>query len=246
MDLYRQPFKNEELASSTNSTATLNLARTYIAEKHMYNFVQASSEKELLDVHADIIYPSNRSYTEKVKKTESICFCLRMANFACLVQDSFAFVLFYTPLKVANPPPLTKEFILKYIEYHRLSLDHELTYNGRICTNDGVAIKCVGTWKSPENLEAFRRMHNNYSKCHRHLDILKYNKACSICVENLSQDINEPCHTCKAMRFVYPNVTSIGNIFKDPLFASKINGFIREMREAFQRRTCIGLQPLEV
>ena len=138
---------------------TLNLAETYIADKDSYNFVVVKSESVLLDVHADCIYYSGCNNLERVKKVEATDFCRRMANFACLVNDPFAFMLFYTPLKVANPAPATREFIVKYIWYHRfVNLGQELTYNGRICTNANIPIKCVGTWKSYKCAEGFCRM----------------------------------------------------------------------------------------
>lgn len=178
---------------------------------------------------------------------QATTFCRRTANFASLVNDVFTFIPFYTSLKVANLPPLTPEFILQYIYYHRFgNLGQELTYGGSICINANIPIKCVGTCKSHECVEGFRRMYFNSSRCYRHLGVMSYNLACIICVENASKNIHEPCGTCKAMGFVYQNVTSIGNLFKDKTFGEKIYDIIKEMTKEYQRRTCIGLQLLKV
>ena len=90
MNLYRQPFWNEELCSDVTFFVTLILAKAYIANKESYNFVVVKSESLLLDAHSDCVYYSSRNNPKKVKRVEATAFCRRMANFARLVNNAFA------------------------------------------------------------------------------------------------------------------------------------------------------------
>ena len=246
MDFYRKAFRSMERASDVNFNVTLELAQAMIDNTTVYNLFEFDSEEDLLHSHQECIFHQGRSNTEKVLETEYDRFCRKMVNFACLVQNPIAFILFYTPMKIMNPLPVGREFLLQYIEYHRENKEKFLTFNGSICYNNGQAIRCIGTWRSFENMESMQRMYNNWSRCYRHLNILPYTGACRACTRNVSNSISEPCQTCKALRFSFPNVTTVGNLFCVKSFKDVIAGIKNEMKDTYQRRSCLGLQPLEV
>ena len=140
-------------------------------------------------IHGQVIFSPTREKCKKLKEVEYDGFRKSMANFACLVNEPLAFLLFYTPFKVANPIPLSHQFITKYIEYHRKGSDTPLIFNELPCYNNGSPIMCVGSWNSFENIKKLGRMHNNYSNCYLHLGALPYSEKCVSCLHNTTNGI---------------------------------------------------------
>ena len=89
-------------------------------------------------------------------------------------------------------------------------------------------------------------MYNNWSKCYLNLGNLPLCEACKLCLVNVENNIYQPCQTCKALKFYFPNVTTVGNIFKLPTFKAELQQMKLDMEETYQRRSCIGLQPTEL
>ena len=239
MELYRKKFKDMELASGVKFHTTMALANDILNHNQAFNYYFFDSDQDMYECHRAGIFNSNRSNPEGVEKKEYDRFRSSVVNFACLINDPAPLLLFYTPLKVLNPPPLTEEFILSYITYHRQSKDFVLEANGH-------SVNCIDTWHSFENLEAFQRKYNNWSNCYKHLGKLPFEAACTSCTKNVTAGQNEPCDTCKALKHNYPLVMPHGNPFCNKSFASVIVDIKNDMKESFERRSCMGLQPIQV
>ena len=144
MELYRKKFKDMELASSVSFDTTMALANDILNHNQAFNYYFFDSDQDMYECHRAGIFNSNRSNPEGVEKKEYDRFRSSVVNFACLIKDPAPLLLFYTPLKVLNPPPLTEDFILAYITYHRESKDFVLQYNRH-------SVKCIDTWHSSKN-----------------------------------------------------------------------------------------------
>ena len=182
MDFYGTKFQNMELASQRNFETTMNLAKELIESTEGYGFAEFNSIEEMYNIHEINIFNPSKSMVKFLKSIEYDGFRKMMVNFSCLVNDSIGFILFYTPMKIANPKPVSREFIVKFIEYHRKKKNVQLTYHGSPCFNDSKPVMCVESWHLYETLGALRRMYNNWSKCYLHLGFLPYSKACKRCL----------------------------------------------------------------
>ena len=246
MEFFRKKFGKMELASKANFDTTLHLALDMIENTTVYNFVTFDSPEEMFSIHESNIFNPTRENAKKIRLSEYDNFRRKLVNFSCLVNDPIPFLMFYTPLMIANPLPVNREFILQFIDYNRSCKTKVLTYNGSPCTNNGTPVMCIESWRSFENLEALQRMYNNYSQCYHHLSMLPYRSACKVCTINVADGFMEPCQTCKALRFSYPNVTTVGNIFCLKTFTDELGRIKNKMKDTYKRRSCIGLQPSEL
>ena len=89
-------------------------------------------------------------------------------------------------------------------------------------------------------------MYNNWSHFFRHLNILPYSSTYKACTKNVGNSILEPWQTCKALRFSFLDITTVGNLFYIKNFKDQIVGFKNQMKDTYRQRSRIGLQPLEL
>ena len=104
LDIYCKGFSNMELASTSNFLATYDTALELINAREQNCFMQAPTEEVLYENHRRFIFGGHRKNSKKVESEEYDSFRRRLSNFACLVKDPHAFMLFFGPLRVSNPP----------------------------------------------------------------------------------------------------------------------------------------------